>query len=175
MLKYDYHSSIRTLSEKSADCVICACRGRPQAVLSLRDECQRILCELEGALFSEFLPPLDRSGLAAYAHTLCALADSAIIYSKLASTGYAQLSQRRFESATLSLCEILKESAAMLGGIKKSSEIPRLEEFRKLKSSALDGARERSQAPLLISSRENMLFALSDAFDSLVELILKSI
>ncbi len=178
MLKYDYHAVIKALTSKCAEAVELACRRQAagtKRITELCGECNRVLCELEAALFAEFLPPLDRSGIAAYAHAICAVSDCALVYAKSSPIQYTTSVPQGFDGACISLCEMLCESAAMLEKIKKSSDIPRLEEFRDKKSTALESVCDRTRAPQLFVAREQLLFAISDAFDVLVGLILKSI
>ena len=184
MLKYDYFSVMQTLADKSSDAVGYACTrrvGNAQRIPVLRAECHKLLCDLERALFSEFLPPLDRASIAAYAHALCDVTDNALLYAGAAPIQYAKISQKDFDSACLSLCEILCETTAVLDKIKKSSEIPRLEEFREKKALAIEkiftGASsiQSSRTPHIFIAREELLASISYAFDSLVEIILKNI
>ena len=178
MLKYDYFSILRALTDNSCEAVEYACKKRAQAhikISKIRGGSYKTLCELEEALFSEFLPPLDRSSIAAYAHALCAVTDSALVYSRSSSLQYAGISTKGFDSSCVSLCEILAEGCAMLEKIKKSSEIPRVEEFREKKTRALESICEGACAPQIFVARQDLLFAISDAFDSLLALILKSI
>ena len=178
MLKYDYFSALRTLTDNSREAVELACKRRAHSHIKIgkiRGESYKTLCELEVALFSEFLPPLDRTSIAEYAHALCSVTDSALIYSRSSALQYAAVSQKGFESACASLCEILRAGCDMLDRIKKSSETPRLEEFREIKSRALESVCEGTCGAQIFAAARDLLFAISDAFDALLGLILKSI
>ena len=178
MLKYDYFSSLCTLTEKGCTAAELACKNGAQASLKISKaltEAYRSLCELERALFSEFIPPLDRSGIVAYAHSLCSLSDAALLYSSTSPIKRLGFSAKGFDGYCISLCNILMESAAMLDGIKKSSEIPRIEEFRSTRSQALASIYVPPLSPQAVCARQGLLFAISGAFDALIELMLESI
>ena len=178
MLKYNYFSSLCKLTEKCCTGAELACKNGAQASIKINKaltEAYTSLCELERALFSEFIPPLDRSGIVAYAHALCSLSDAAIVYSTASPTRRLSSSPKGFDGYCVSLCDILRESSAMLNGIKKSSEIPRIEEFRGARSQALASIYIPPLSPQAVCARQGLIFAISGAFDTLIELILKSI
>lgn len=184
MLKYDYFSVISTLTDKSSEAVSCACAMRAQAqarIRQIRAECYKTLCELEGALLAEFLPPLERASIAAYSHSLCVITDASLIYATLSPMQRHATSPGGFDAACLGLCELLSEGSKMLDGIKKSADAPKLLEFREKKSAAMESLCESSAAiqgprsPQIFSARRELITAISDAFDALVELILKNI
>ena len=178
MLKYDYFSSLCTLTKKGCTAAELACKNGAQASVKISKaltEAYTSLCELERALFSEFIPPLDRSGIVAYAHSLCSLSDAALLYSTASPTRRFSASAKGFDGYCVSLCDILNEGAASLDGIKKSSEIPRIEEFRSTRSQALASVYVPPLSPQAVCARQGLLFAISGAFDTLIELILKSI
>ena len=74
MSKYNYFDSLERLAILSSRAVFLSCSPiRPSAqseLVSIRHSAERILCELEHNLFSDFMPPLDRSGLSRAAHGL---------------------------------------------------------------------------------------------------------
>ena len=166
------------ITEGCCEAVKYACKKRVQSytkIGKIRAGSYKVLCELERALFSDFLPPLDRAAIAAYAHALCELTDAALIYSRSSPIQYIPTSQKGFDYYCTSLAEIFKESVSLLEKIKKSSDIPRIEEFREKKSRALESICDGIQAPQLLAAQQGLLLSISKAFDTLVELILKSI
>ena len=184
MLKYDYFSTLCELTDKSREAVEYACKKRTHAYIKIsriRAESYKTLCELEHALFSEFLPPLDRSSIAAYAHALCSIVDCAIAYASLSPISRPHSVKGGFEGACISLCELLSEGTSMIESIKKSSDTPKLEEFREKKGQTLNSlcewlvATQNPHQPQLFSARQELLSSISSAFDTLIELILKNI
>lgn len=178
MLKYDYFSTLHTLTDKSCEAVEYAGKKRVQShikISKIRADSYKILCELERALFSEFLPPLDRASIAEYAHALCEITDAALVYSNSSPLQYSAISGNGFYLSSLSLCEILKETVQMLEKIKRSSEIPRVDEFRKAKTQALECICEGACTAQIFVARQELLCTISYAFDVLVKLILKNI
>ena len=184
MLKYDYFSILCKLTDKSREAVEYACQSSsspPQRIAGMRADSQKMLCELERALLAEFLPPLDRASIAAYAHALCEITDAAITYASL-SPACSRLSQRGgIEDVCLSLCDLLLEGTALLQGIKKSSDAPKLEEFREKKGVAMRSlceealAAQTPRSSKIFNARRELMSSISRAFDVLVELILKNI
>lgn len=178
MLKYDYFSAICSLTEKSCETVEYSFKLRSQTPLKIsriRAEVYKTVYEIESALFSDFLPPLDRASLAAYSHTLRELTDTALVYSRCAPPQYVSLSSKGFESSCSSLCEMLKAGSAMLDKIKKSSETPRIDEFRRTKSKALESICDGSLTPQVFAARQELLLSISAAFDALIVLMLENI
>lgn len=95
MLKYDYFNALETLCETSLDAVSTATGAtpaKPSAIYEIVQRCYDISGDIARALFSDFLPPLERESLISYAHSLTSLADTALIYSALSpvSRGLAQ-------------------------------------------------------------------------------------
>ena len=175
---------MQSLTEKSSEAVAYTCKtcaSTSQKAEEIRKDVQKILCELELALLSDFLPPLDRASIAAYAHALCGITDTALTYAGLSSIYHRSASKSKFESACLSLCELLTEGTSMLQGIKKSAQAPKLEKFREKKSTAMRSLFEESitahgtRASQFFSARCELISSISRAFDTLIELILKNI
>ena len=81
MVKYNYFENLEQLSDCAKQAVELACGGRidtdSSSMSTLRRSCDRIVCELEDALFSDFLPPLERDTIAACAHGLSRVVDQA--------------------------------------------------------------------------------------------------
>ena len=175
---------MQALTDKSTEAVRFACKictSGSQKIEEIGKDVQKSLCELELALLSDFLPPLDRSSIAAYAHSLCNVIDTALTYAKLSHTYHRVSGRCKFESTCISLCELLTQGTSILQGIKKSAQAPKLEEFREKKGAAMRSLYEELdvfQSPRssqFFHARYQLISSISRAFDTLIELILKNI
>ena len=81
MVKYNYFENLEQISSLAEAAVKLACGGgartEEKSISELRKSCDRLICELEDALFSDFLPPLERDNIAACAHSLSRVVDQA--------------------------------------------------------------------------------------------------
>ena len=82
MSKYDYFAALESLCALSLKSVEMSCSRPPlrpsESPSSLRRSCDKLVCELEDTLFSDFLPPLERDSIAACAHSLSRVIDEAL-------------------------------------------------------------------------------------------------
>ncbi len=184
MAKYNYFEALEQLSDLAEQAVRLVC-GPPipdgAAKLSaLRRASDRAICGLEDALFSDFLPPLERDSIAACAHALSRVMDRA---SELLC---APLRPTTEEGAVcIKLAARLTQSVALLRRISKPKENPDRQGFRELAAQgrAAHGATLRSIHDGALPSsalRHAMLLGrlrteLSHAFDRLVEVMLNNI
>ena len=184
MLKYDYFSLIQDLSDNAIDAVRQACQKHAKSsrsISSLQSDCLKLLCNLESALFSDFLPPLDRASIAEYAHTLYSLSECALVYYLSKPHQYSTPFTKPFDTDCLLLCDALSSEISILSGIKKSSATPKLLDFREKKSKLLKSLCDSKlhltlpSSPHLFAAQQALLFAISDVFDALVIIILKNI
>lgn len=188
MVKYNYFEKLEKLSELARSAVNLACGGsameRGQDLSSLRRACDRSVCELEDALFSDFLPPLERDNLAACAHALSRVVDGA---SELLNHPAVPPSARHNEEGRICirLADSLASSVSMLKRIRKPDEIPDVQGFRQLLSEGRcahtailaklhAGSLPRSYAQSIILMGR-LRGELSHAFDELVEIMLNNI
>ena len=72
----DYFKAIEEISEYALSSVKCVCNAQAMGFADkcnppdLLDRTDARICELEDKLFTDFLPPLERGGIAALAHSL---------------------------------------------------------------------------------------------------------
>lgn len=184
MLKYDYFNAIETLTSKALDSVSAATRGtptKPSAIYGVIQECYSMSGEIERALFSDFLPPLDRESIVTYAHALTDLADAALIYSALCPVSRPLSHAARFEYFCIELSNLISQSTSLLKKIKKSPDIPSIDVFKKLKADALDDClsiskgRANALKPKPTEAELSLILALSDTFEILMKVMLKNI
>ena len=189
MVKYNYFETLKQLSALASDAISHACgtvapKGGP-AQGSIRKSSDRLVCELEDALFSDFLPPLERENLAACAHSLSRLTDRAL---ELAThTALLPSMHRGHEEGKICirLASELGRAIEMLPHIRKPSEMPDIQGFRRLlnegraaHAAMLDqlhtGILPRSMAQTIIMTGR-LRAELSHSFDELVEIMLNNI
>ena len=188
--KYNYFDDLEALSTLSLSATSLACSisdGEPTGVClsDLRRECDRLICKIEDALFSDFLPPLERDSIAAMTHCLSRVIDrSADILSDPYTT--AAFMQSNQESIVcVKLANELKNGIFMLRRIKKPSECPDLRGHRELLS---EGRQAHKNMLCAVRSgkiskchREAIILTarlrteLSEAFDKLIEVMLNNI
>ena len=187
MVKYNYFDDLEGLAETALSAVSLACRGEsPNEVISeLRRKCDGIVCRTEDALFSDFLPPLERDGIAAIAHGLSRIVDRA---SELLSDPSAspQFMKRNEEAAIcVRLASELRDGIYLLRRIKKPSDTPDLCGYRELLSdgrqahrrmvcAVRSGSLSRSYAEAIILTAR-LRTELSAVFDELIEIMLNNI
>lgn len=187
MAKYRYFDVLEALAADMSRAVSLACGGRCKnrcdELNQLRRTCDKKICELEDALFADFLPPLERDNIAACAHGMSRVIDRAVALSATHG-GQSSLSFRPDEGELIcrQLAGLLCENVALLRNIRKPSEMPTLRSFRELlgKGRACHAERVRrsgtgspQSASVLMCGR--LLQELSDCFDELVEIMLNNI
>ncbi len=186
MVKYNYFEELEKLSVLSLTAVSIACGDKSDESLSdIRIECDRLVCKTEDALFSDFLPPLERDNIAAAAHCLSRVVDKAgdIISDTKATKALMKSNDEGL--ICIRLAEELKSVVFMLKSIKKPSEMPDLQGFRRL---LCDGRAAHKQMLLKVrtgslprSAAETVILTgklrteLSSAFDEIVEIMLNNI
>ena len=188
-MKYDYFYSLEQLSLLARDAVTLACTKTPSvdapSISSLRKKCDRLICELEDTLFSDFLPPLERETIAGCAHCLSRVVDQAS--DLLCHAAYSTLGEKNNEEGKICvlLSQKLVESISLLKKIRKPDETPDPQGFRALLAegrcahttmlSRLHmGTIPKSAAQTIILTGR-LRAELSRAFDEVVEIMLHNI
>ena len=188
MGKYPYFEALEELSGLVSQAVRIACsescKNGKTALAEIRPMRDKIVCELEDALFADFLPPLERDSMAATAHGLSRVIDRAcdLSLSKLHTPITAPNEEARI---CILLAEQLERDIALLRSIGKPSEMPSLREFRSLLSEARAAhgtmlARVASGTLPRYAGQSIILCGklrgeLSHVFDELVEIMLNNI
>lgn len=186
MVKYRYFETLESLSSLAEQAVRLSCgtahaKARSEAS-TLRKSCDRLICELEDALFSDFLPPLERDSIAACAHCLSRVTDASL---ELLNQGALDLRQNEEGAVCVALSEELTRSIGLLRSIKKPEEAPDLQGFRELLgqgrgahqamlSRLRTGGLPRSAAELVIATGR-LRGELSRCFDEVIEIMLNNI
>ncbi|MBO5938641.1 MAG: hypothetical protein J6Q82_03985 [Clostridia bacterium] len=188
-MKYDYFETLEQLSLHASDAVRLACAPKPsgdtKSISSLRKRSDKLICELEDALFSDFLPPLERETIAGCAHCLSRVVDQAS--ELLCHASYAPPLERQNEEGLvcLRLCEKMCEAISLLRRIRKPDELPDMQGFRSLLaegrrahgamlSRVHSGILPKSAAQTIILTGR-LRAEISHAFDVLVEIMLNNI
>ena len=183
MQKINYFALLEELSVLCSRAVFLAAesnRSQLQKALSeissIENQATNKLCELENALFKDFLPPLERRSIAEAGHRLCkVISHSAQILGKRAQR--ASYDRRpREPDVCITLSELLEESVMMIKKIKKPNQMPKIKEFREILNKARISSRstqkkQNSTALLLSELREDI----SDCFDGIIEIMLCNI
>ena len=190
MVKYNYFEDLERLSALSFSAVSLSC-GRLEesaaegGISSLRLECDRLICETEDALFADFLPPLERDGIAAVAHCLSRIVDRASDLLSDSSSTLSFMQSNTEAHVCIKLAEELKNGIFMLRRIKKPSESPDLRGYRELLAEGRQAHRamlsavrsgsipKRHAESIILTAR--LRTELSEAFDKLVEIMLNNI
>ena len=188
MAKYPYFEALETLSALASQAVKIAgtdaFKKEKETLSAIRLSRDKTVCELEDALFCDFLPPLERDSIAATAHSLSRVIDCAsdLALSKI----HTSLSLPNEEARIcILLAEQLEQDIGLLRTIRKPSELPSLREFRGLLAEAraahatmlgrvASGAFPRHAAETIILCGK-LRSELSRAFDELVEIMLNNI
>ena len=184
MQKTDYFELLESLASLSHKSVRLAC-GETASKESggLRHEADRLLCDCERALFSDFLPPLERHSIAICAHALSGVlrkAQALQSASPLPGTG-----NRDSYTCCLVLSQQLTEEIPLLRTVRKPRATPNVEGFRQ-KLLAANVCHEHMQKQLAVGTLprtcsetvRNLIalrLALTAAFDTLVEVMLMNI
>ena len=188
-MKYDYFETLEQLSLHASDAVKLACTQTPksdaQSISSIRKRADRLICELEDTLFSDFLPPLERETIAGCAHSLSRVVDQAA--ELFCHMTYASPIEKPNEEGKicLELCEKMVASIALLRRIRKPDELPDIQGFRALLSEGRrahgamlsrihSGILPKSAAQTVILTGR-LRAEISRAFDELVEMMLNNI
>lgn len=136
MPKYPYFESLEKLSASVVEAVRLSSEGSTkkgkEELFAIRHDSDKIVCELENALFSDFLPPLERDNIAACAHSLSRVIDRSVELSLCNGNLTAASMLHEEAKICVALAEQLHRDITLLRSIRKPSEMPALEEFRAL-------------------------------------------
>ena len=191
MAKFQYFEALEELSASAVRAVRLSCKSKGSTekdkseLSAIRLSADKCVCELEDALFSDFLPPLERDGIAACAHCLSRVIDRA---SDLAASSrnspYAQSGDDE-QKICVRLCELLHEDITLLKKIRKPSEMPSHRAFRALLSKgrlAHTDSITKLNSGVIPKSRANSIILcaklraeLARSYDELVEIMLNNI
>ncbi len=186
MVKYNYFEDLERLGALSLSAVSLACGCETEEKLpELRVECDRLVCKTEDALFSDFIPPLERDSIAAAAHCLSRVIDTAGDILSDSRTSAAFMKKSSEAQVCIQLATELKGVILMLRHIRKPSEMPDLQGYRRLLSEGRQAHRDmlsrvrsgsipRSSAEAIILTGR-LRSELSAAFDEIVEIMLNNI
>ncbi|MBO5883505.1 MAG: hypothetical protein J6Q78_03785 [Clostridia bacterium] len=176
MAKFNYFDTIEALSDLMELTVreVFEEKKNPAHIRNreITDSTNKMICELESKLFSDFFPPLERADIAAFAHSLGRVTSAA-----------ASIERRyRFSTSDAEICvklaELINQNAHMLKKIRKADGIPNRDSFRALAKKA-DEQKSRgiaySKATENRSAIEELIRELSSCFDRLVEIMLNNI
>lgn len=186
MVKYNYFENLEKLSSLSLSAVLLACKeGSRGDISEMRKTGDRLVCETEDALFSDFLPPLERDNIAASAHCLSRVIDKAseLLSDTACSPSFIRSNEEG--KICIQLAEELHASISILKQIRKPDELPNTQGFRELlREGSLahkrmlqklhSGSIPRSCAEAIILTGR-LRSELSRAFDELVEIMLNNI
>ena len=186
LVKYNYFEDLEKLSVLSLSAVSLAggivCKD---SISEIRKECDGIVCNTEDALFSDFLPPLERENIAATAHCLSRIVERA---AELSADPYATpafMKQNEEAEVCIKLAEELKKDIFLLRRIKRPEESPNTCGYRTLLSEGRcahrrmlakvrSGALSKKYAEAIILTGK-LRSELSRAFDELIEIMLCNI
>lgn len=190
MRKINYFDSLERLGVLCNRAVFLACSsGRQSSIgelVSIRHSVDKIICELEKTLFSDFMPPLERASIAACAHSLGRIVDKCAEILNFRSTKYF-LGEKKNKEAELCirLAQSIEENIFRLRKIKKPQELPDFLGFRKLIFEARTAhsllqrklnsgvyPRNAAQSLLLLGQLRNEL---AYCFDDIIEIMLNNI
>jgi len=185
MAKYDYYQALENFSADLHRAVSLACNGHNDTVQSLRNlrvECDKRLCQMENALFCDFLPPLERDNIAAYAHCMLHTLECAIEHASLNRSAIGQTAE---EALCIRIAGELKRCTDMLRRIRTPGELPDVRGFRERMQEAREahgaditrvtrGSLPRSASSVILSAGRLRL-ELSRCFDELIEVMLHNI
>ena len=137
MPKINYFDSLERLGVLCNRAVFLACgTGRQSGVselVTLRHSVDKIICELEKTLFSDFMPPLERANIAACAHSLGRIMDKcAEILNYRNSKCFFGEKKNKEAELCIRLAQSIEENIFRLRRIKKPEELPDFLGFRKM-------------------------------------------
>lgn len=186
MVKYNYFENLEKLSSLSLSAVSLACgTDKSGSIVEIRKDCDRLVCATEDALFSDFLPPLERNNIAGAAHCLSRVVDRASDLLSDAGATPSFMCSNEEAAICVGLAKELDVSVALLRQIRRPDEMPDTEGFRKMLCDARHahknmlskirtGTLSRSSAEAVILTGR-LRSELSHAFDEIVEIMLNNI
>jgi hypothetical protein len=180
MAKFNYFDTLETLSdlmEQTVREVFGVKNTSPNSFAShckATEDANKMICELEAKLFSDFFPPLERADIAAFAHSLGRATATAASMER----GRRNRISPSEGEICIKLAGIINQNAHMLKKIRKTDGIPNRDCFRELLKSG-EEQRTRNSAYVKAgearSPSEEMTRELSVCFDRLVEIMLNNI
>ena len=188
MNKIDYFDCLVKISELSEKAVILASDNsiKTETATKLREQCDKYVCELEDALFADFLPPLERNSIAACAHSLSRVVEKANELTTYKENAKIPLGYKNEEcDVCVKLAAELKKYTSILKTIRKPTETPDIEGFRRLldegrtanknflKKTRYNAIPSSTMSISILTAR--LRFELSRAFDDLIEIMLNNI
>ena len=190
MPKLNYFDSLEQMSRLTSRAVFIACSA-PKSdshseLVSLRHSADETVCELEKALFADFMPPLERNGIAACAHSLERIMEKcAEILNYQSSKNYFGEKKNEEAELCIRLARSIEENIFRLRRIKKPEELPDFIGFRRLLSEARNAhsnLQQRVNSGLYPKGAQQSLnlmgrlrCELSHCFDDIVEIMLNNI
>ncbi len=190
MPKLNYFDLLERLAVLCTRAVFIVCSPQKPSAQSeltlLRASADKNVCELEKALFADFMPPLERKSIAECAHAALRVIERCNEISNYRSCKNF-LAEKKNKEAELCirLAQLIEEDIFRLKRIKKPRELPDLVGFRKLLGEArvahLCLQKKLSTGMYPKSSQQHLCLIgqlrceLSDCFDRLVEVMLDNI
>lgn len=190
MPKLNYFDSLERLAIFCSRAVFISCSSQKVAsaneLAHLRIAADKCVCELERALFSDFMPPLERRSIAECAHALARVLEKCNeISNHRGCKNFLAEKKNKEAELCIRLAQLIEENIFRLRKIKKPDELPDLIGFRKLLCEArtahacmqkklCSGAYSKSSQQLHSLTAE-LRCELSRCFDSIVEIMLNNI
>jgi len=190
MPKQNYFDTLERLSVLCNRAVFIVCTQQRitshTELCSIRHSADKIVCELEKTLFSDFMPPLDRANIAACSHSLVRVMEKCSeISGYRASRGIFAEKKSKEAELCIRLSQLIEENVLRLKKIKHPEELPDFPGFRKL----ICEARAAHQTMLKKmntgiypkSSQQSVMLIgqlrceLSRCFDDIIEIMLNNI
>ncbi len=190
MPKLNYFDSLERLSVLCTRAVFLACSAQKPSthteLNSLRHSADKSVCELEKALFSDFMPPLERKSIAECAHSIERVMEKCSEISNYRSNkNFFHEKKNKEAEICIRLAQLIEENIFRLRRIKRPREFPDLIGFRKLlceaRSAHAHSQRKINSGIYPKSSQQfftlvgDLRCELSDCFDSIIEIMLNNI
>ncbi|MBE6597043.1 MAG: hypothetical protein E7641_05170 [Ruminococcaceae bacterium] len=187
MKKNNYFDTLDILAANVKTAVKLAIQGSDDTLGELSELHKRsytLTSSLDRLLFEDYLPPLERDNIAAYAHALVRVIDLASDKAAL-SRPNRQKNVTDEEALCIELATQIKENTEMLRRLKKPADIPDIRKFRELLHkcrvyhsnelvSVASGRTPRALSEAILSVGRLRL-ELSCCFDKLLEIMLNNI
>ncbi len=190
MPKLNYFDSLERLSLLSSRALYLACSApqssAPFELASIRHSADVAVCELEKALFTDFMPPLERNSIAACAHSLERIMErcAEIVSYRNTKNLFGERKNKEAELC-IRLMKLIEENIFRLRRIKKPSELPDFAGFRQALSDArsahnamqkrICGSGSSRSALQLLTLYGKLRCELARCFEELVEIMLNNI
>lgn len=190
MPKLDYYDALSRLSLLCSRAVFIACTPTRQAaateIVAIRRSADKTVCEIERFLFSDFMPPLDRSSISICAHSLERVIEksSDIIANKYARNLFGERKNKEAELC-VRLSQLLESATASLRSLKRPDQLPDVVEYRRLlcdARAAHSSLQKKLNSGLYPRAAQHTLCLLGSlrselarAFDVLIEVMLSNV